>query len=85
MFHRYDFDEYLHNSELQGWLKKKDNKGAMSSAIGISGWKKKWFTLQEQRLIYYPSIQERFTLGKGNRIYISFYFQSLSKCSEIPK
>eukprot|EP01125_Pyxidicula_operculata_P015975 TRINITY_DN5455_c1_g1_i1.p1 TRINITY_DN5455_c1_g1~~TRINITY_DN5455_c1_g1_i1.p1 ORF type:complete len:217 (+),score=59.93 TRINITY_DN5455_c1_g1_i1:217-867(+) len=34
--------------------------------MGISSSKKRWFTLQEVRLLYYSEEQEKFSFGKGN-------------------
>jgi hypothetical protein len=58
----FNFDQYLRNSELTGWLKKK----SASSTLGIAKWTRKWFTLQECRLMYYPTEQEKFSSGKDN-------------------
>jgi hypothetical protein len=52
-----------------GWLKKKDVK----PTLGIWGYKRRWFTLQENRLVYYTEEQERFSFGKGTH-FLTFGF-----------
>jgi len=51
----FNFNEYLENERLKGFLKKRD--------LSIfKMWPRKWFTLQESKLLYYPQPQSN--LGK---------------------
>jgi len=66
-----NFDHYLNNPELRGWLRKKSGTNIFGFSVGDMttssyGWKRYWFCVMDTRLMYYTNEQAPNTLGKGN-------------------
>jgi len=55
-----NFDKYVNNTELSGFLNKKD------AATLVKQWRVRWFTLQESKLLYYKEAQKKFSQALGN-------------------
>jgi len=66
-----NFDHYLNNPELRGWLRKKNGMNKFGFSVGDMtssnyGWKRYWFCVMDTRLMYYTNEQSPNTMGKGN-------------------
>jgi hypothetical protein len=66
-----NFDHYLNNPDLRGWLRKKTGTNKFGFSIGDMttsnyGWKRYWFCVKDTRLMYYTNEQSPNTQSKGN-------------------